>query len=133
MSSKLVSFVSLLPLFLVSCTKSGRPFDATSWKQGDSELRGAMTATLIKQKILIGKSGAEVQSLLGAPDFCGIALEKEGAVSPRRCGDADENWYAYEVVTVYPRPPDQRYFCACRLEIRFAKQSRLAESVDVRD
>jgi hypothetical protein len=116
---------------LTSCTRS-KPFDSEKWKSGDSSTRGDMLQDVIKRNLLIGKSQSGVQDLLERPDFCGVSIYEGKAVSPLQCGDAKENWYAYTVVTVWPRPSDQKYFCLCKLEIKFDDASKVVDAVAVR-
>lgn len=118
---------------LNSCAPSGTKFDSEQWKSGSSSRRGAMAGDLIRRRLLPGQSRPEAQDLLGRPDFCGMRSYDDRAVTPLRCGDPREDWYAYEVVTVWPRPSDQRYFCSCRLELRFNRASKLVDSVEIRD
>ncbi len=43
-------------------------FDSGAWKSGVGGVRGRMANDLIGRKVLLGKTRAEVQQLLGAPD-----------------------------------------------------------------
>ncbi len=46
---------------------TNRPFNSTAWKEGGPRSRGEMVESLRAQALLLGKSEAEVQALLGPP------------------------------------------------------------------
>lgn len=58
-----VGFVCLL----AACGNS-RPFDSAAWRQGDPRVRGRMVEDLVGSKMLVGRSGDEVQRSLGRPE-----------------------------------------------------------------
>jgi len=109
-----VAGLVLLLLFVVvasSCTTPSRPFDSADWKRSDATNRGAMSEDLITRKLLIGKSRAEVEALLGKPDR----------------QDADD--LDYTVITV----PRCRFVWECRLSVVVDRNSSLVRFVAVND
>jgi hypothetical protein len=52
-------------LLACACTHSRKSFDSKAWLTGDLRLRGQMALDLEKSKLLIGKTRAEVEALLG--------------------------------------------------------------------
>ena len=72
--TKIAAFIvaALLGGFLSACSKPlpPRPFNSEAWKSGDEWVRGSMVQDLRESGgwVLAGKSKAEVERLLGAPD-----------------------------------------------------------------
>ena len=97
-------------LVLASCDTPPRKFDSAEWKAGDATARGSMAQDLIDRKLLIGKSRAEVEGLLGKPDY----------------PDADA--HLYKVVTIA-----RCGFWECRLGVVFDHSSSLVTFVAVND
>jgi len=100
----------LVMVVLGSCDTPSRKFDSAEWKAGDATTRGSMAQNLIDSKLLVGKSRAEVEGLLGKPDL----------------PDADA--HLYKVVTIA-----RCRFWECRLGVAFDHGSGLASSVSVSD
>jgi hypothetical protein len=44
-------------------------FDSNLWKTSGSRVRGQMTSSLLRSKLLNGKNAEEVVTILGPPDF----------------------------------------------------------------
>lgn len=106
---------ALLGLLLVtvvsgSCDTPSRQFDSAEWKAGDASTRGSMAQNLIDSKLLVGKPRAEVEDLLGKPDF----------------SDADA--HLYKVVTIA-----RCRFWECQLGVVFDHGSGLATFAAVND
>jgi hypothetical protein len=97
-------------LVLTSCDTPQRKFDSAEWKAGDATTRGSMAQDLIDSKLLIGKSMAEVEGLLGKPD------------------PQFEDAHLYKVVTIA-----RCRFWECRLGVVFDHASSRVTFVAVND
>ncbi len=60
-------FVVGFVLLSVACGNS-RTFDSAAWLKADARERGRMSESLVKRRILIGKTAEETQQLLGRAD-----------------------------------------------------------------
>ena len=100
----------LVTVVLGSCDTPSRKFDSAEWKAGDATIRGSMAQDLIDRKLLIGKSMADIESLLGKPD--------------PQFKDA----HLYKVVTIA-----RCRFWECRLGVVFDDASGLVTFVAVND
>lgn len=98
-------------VFLGSCTPASKQFNSELWKSGDINVRGTMVQDLLDRRVLLGKSPADVQQLLGKPDYI------------------EDNWYAYKVATL-KRCRDK---WECRLEIAIDKLSQRVTEAGVSD
>src|SRR6267142_6643140 len=76
----------LVTVVLGSCDTPPRKFDSAEWKAGDATTRGSMAQDLIDRKLLIGKSRAEVEGLLGKPDYPDADAHLYKVVTIARCG-----------------------------------------------
>ena len=65
---KKVAIIILFFISFINC-EDNKPqkFDATKWKTASQEEKGLMASDLVENKILIGKSKAEVLQLIGEP------------------------------------------------------------------
>ncbi len=94
----------------IACSPSPTRFDSREWTVGTPWSRGAMVGDLIGRKALIGKTGPEIQALLGPPDY------------------KDNAWYGYKVVTI-----SRCQMWECRIDVAFDKESGLVADVEVSD
>lgn len=106
-------FAALLvvALFLSSCDTPSRQFNSDGWKAGNPSIRGGMAKDLMARKLLTGKSRADIEALLGKPDY------------------QFSEWYGYKVVTI----ARCRYIWECRMDVVFDPASNQVKSVAVSD
>jgi hypothetical protein len=102
--------IVLAGCFLNACAPRPKKFDLKEWKSSNSSSRGAMVQDLIDRRLLLGKTPAQVEDLLGRPD------------------SKEEDWYGYKVVTI-----SRCYFWECRMDVVFDKASSQVVSVQVSD
>jgi len=100
----------LVTVVLGLCYTPSRKFDSAEWKAGNATTRGSMTQDLMDRQLLVGKSPAEVEGLLGKPDL------------------PETDWYGYNVVTIA-----RCRFWECRLGVVFDHSSSLVTFVAVND
>ena len=63
----LASAVIVIVLLLAGCGNN-RTFDAAAWQTANARDRGRMSQSLVNSRVLVGKSAAETQRLLGQAD-----------------------------------------------------------------
>ncbi len=100
---KYIYFLFFVLILANGCGRIQQKFDSEKWKLSDKSVRGAMTEDLAEGLILAGKSGAEIEEILGKPDII-----------------FDGGW-GYEVRTV-----NRCYIWKCTMEVEFDKKSNKA-------
>lgn len=95
---------------------SVRSFDSQKWMTGGYSLRGQMAQDIIARRILLGKTKAEVEKILGLPDN----------ISSYEHGDS----YYYKARTSNLRC---YYLWECRLSVYFDKKSSQVTNVSISD
>lgn len=68
-----ISAVALLSI-LIGCQPDHKPFDSNAWINGDYRERGRMSDDLLNNHPLEGRTVAELEKLLGEPNYTDTSL-----------------------------------------------------------
>ena len=67
MRKSATALICAFVVLLVACGNN-RTFDSAAWLKADARERGRMSEHLVKNRLLVGKTAAETQQLLGRAD-----------------------------------------------------------------